>query len=51
MGGGESKEIPKDTTFFVSDDGDKFSNLTSISIGFFVLWLVVGTILALYVRW
>ena len=51
MGGGESKFIPTKTEFYVADHGDKYKNLGGISAGFFVAWLIIGTILALYVRW
>ena len=49
MGGSESKHIPKNPDFFVHDHGNKYDNLGYISVGFFVAWLVIGTILSIYV--
>ena len=50
MGGSESKTIPKSTNFFTMDHGNKYANLGYISLGFFIAWIVLGLILALYVR-
>ena len=49
MGGSESKTIPANTNFFTYDHGDKYQNLWGISLGFFIAWIVLGTILAIYV--
>ena len=52
MGAEASKEIPNGSDFFVAENGhgDKFANMGYISLGFFLTWIVFGTILAFYVR-
>ena len=52
MGGEASKEIPHNSSFYVAENGhgDKYANIGFISLGFFLFWIVLGTILALYVR-
>ena len=49
MGGGESKSFPSGTQFYTSEHGDKYANLGYISLGFFLAWIVIGAILAIYV--
>ena len=50
MGGEPSKTVPADTQFYTAEHGDKMANLGWISLGFFLAWIVIGTILALYVN-
>ena len=50
MGGSESKEVPTGTQFITNEHGDKYANLGWISLGFFIAWIVLGAILAIYVN-
>lgn len=46
----EAVIINEKDLFYTHDHGDKYANLGYISLGFFLGWLVIGTILALYVN-
>ena len=46
----EEIKIITGADFITHDHGDKYANLGYISLGFFLGWLVIGTILACYVN-